>query len=254
MGDAYPASWADIPGIALGWLRLPATHNDMSEPEGETAESESWDVAAVFSGGHTQHVGSFQFRLAEQRWVWSEDVARMHGYTPGEVEPTTELLLSHKHPDDRAKVAEILERVKTGGLFSSRHRIIDSGGKIHWVVVVSDRMTDENGEITGTQGYYIDVTSGIQSDLTTAMASVVESRAVIDQAKGILMAAYGIDADRAFEILKWRSQATQVKLRTVATRLVEAVMREGLAPETVTVIDHLLLVEGPPDDDDDDEA
>lgn len=64
----------------------------------------------------------------------------------------------------------------------------------------------------------------------------------------------GIDADRAFEILKWRSQATQVKLRTVATRLVEAVMREGLAPETVTVIDHLLLVEGPPDDDDDDEA
>ncbi len=251
MGDSYAASWADNPGIALGWLRLPATHNDMSEPEGETAESESWDVAAVFSGGHTQHVGSFQFRLAEQRWVWSEEVARMHGYTPGEVEPTTELLLSHKHPDDRAKVAEILERVQTGGLFSSRHRIIDSGGKIHWVVVVSDRMTDENGEITGTHGYYIDVTSGIQSDLTMAMASVVESRAVIDQAKGILMAAYGIDADRAFEILKWRSQATQVKLRTVATRLVEAVMREGLAPETVTVIDHLLLVEGPPDDDDD---
>lgn len=226
----------------------------MSETNGEIAESESWDVAAVFSGGHTQHVGSFQFRLAEQRWVWSEEVARMHGYTPGEVEPTTELLLSHKHPDDRAKVAEILERVKTGGLFSSRHRIVDSGGKIHWVVVVSDRMTGEGGEITGTHGYYIDVTSGIQSDLTVAMASVVESRAVIDQAKGILMAAYGIDADRAFEILKWRSQATQVKLRTVATRLVEAVMREGLAPETVTVIDHLLLVDGPPDDDEDGDA
>lgn len=226
----------------------------MSETNGEIAESESWDVAAVFSGGHTQHVGSFQFRLAEQRWVWSEEVARMHGYKPGEVEPTTELLLSHKHPDDRAKVAEILERVKTGGLFSSRHRIVDSGGKIHWVVVVSDRMTGEGGEITGTHGYYIDVTSGIQSDLTVAMASVVESRAVIDQAKGILMAAYGIDADRAFEILKWRSQATQVKLRTVATRLVEAVMREGLAPETVTVIDHLLLVDGPPDDDEDGDA
>lgn len=223
----------------------------MSEPNGEIAESESWDVAAVFSGGHTQHVGSFQFRLAEHRWVWSDEVARMHGYKPGEVEPTTELLLSHKHPDDRAKVAEILERVETGGLYSSRHRIVDTGGKIHWVVVVSDRMTGEGGEITGTHGYYIDVTSGIQSDLTVAMASVVESRAVIDQAKGILMAAYGVDADRAFEILKWRSQATQVKLRTVATRLVEAVMREGLASETVTVIDHLLLVEGPPDDDED---
>ena len=65
---------------------------------------------------------------------------------------------------------------------------------------------------------------------------------------------FRIDADRAFEILKWRSQATQVKLRTVATRLVKAVMREGLAPETVTVIDHLLLVDGPPDDDEDGDA
>jgi PAS domain S-box-containing protein len=216
----------------------------MSETNGEIADSESWDVAAVFSGGDVQHVGSFQFHLAEQRWVWSEEVARMHGYALGEVEPTTELLLSHKHPDDRAKVAEILERVQTGGLFSSRHRIVDSNGKIHWVVVVSDRMTDEDGEVTGTQGYYIDVTAGIQSDLSVAMASVVESRSVIDQAKGILMAAYGIDADRAFEILKWRSQATQVKLRTVAARLLDAVIREGLAPETVTAIDHLLLVDG----------
>lgn len=221
----------------------------MSELDGDIAESESWDVAAVFSGGDSQHVGSFQFLLAEQRWVWSEAVARMHGYALGEVEPTTELLLSHKHPDDRAKVAEILKRVQTGGLFSSRHRIIDSSGKVHWVVVVSDRMTDDADVAIGTHGYYIDVTDGVQSDLTVAMASVVESRAVIDQAKGILMAAYGIDEDRAFEILKWRSQATQVKLRTVATRLLEAVIREGLAPETVTAIDHLLLVDGPPDGD-----
>jgi PAS domain S-box-containing protein len=222
----------------------------MSETDGEIAESESWDVAAVFSGGHPQHVGSFQFNVAEQRWAWSEEVARMHGYALGEVEPTTELLLSHKHPDDRAKVAEILERVQTGGLFSSRHRIIDAGGKLHWVVVVSDRMTDDDGQVTGTHGYYIDVTAGIQSDLSLAMASVVESRAVIDQAKGILMAAYGIDADRAFDILKWRSQATQVKLRNVAARLVEAVIRQGLAPETVITIDHLLLIDGPADHDD----
>ncbi|MCX8561672.1 PAS and ANTAR domain-containing protein [Mycolicibacterium mucogenicum] len=220
----------------------------MSETDGEIADSEAWDVAAVFSGGDAQHVGSFQFHLAEQRWVWSAEVARMHGYALGEVEPTTELLLSHKHPDDRAKVAEILDRVQTGGLFSSRHRIVDSGGKVHWVVVVSDRMTDDNGEVTGTHGYYIDVTTGIQSDLTVAMATVVESRAVIDQAKGILMAAYGIDADRAFEILKWRSQATQMKLRTVAARLLDAVMRQGLAPETVAAIDHLLLVDGTTED------
>jgi PAS domain S-box-containing protein len=262
--ELFMAHLGAVPGGLIGQTALPGygcgvnmllgslpPNNDMTKSNGEIADSESWDVAAVFSGGDSQHVGSFQFLLADQRWVWSAAVARMHGYALGEVEPTTELLLSHKHPDDRAKVAEILKRVQTGGLFSSRHRIVDAEGKIHWVVVVSDRMTDDDGETIGTHGYYIDVTAGIQSDLTVAMASVVESRAVIDQAKGILMAAYGIDADRAFEILKWRSQATQTKLRTVATRLLEAVIHEGLAPETVTAIDHLLLVDGPGDDDDD---
>ena len=109
----------------------------------------------------------------------------------------------------------------------------------------ADEVADKHDvrEFIGTHGYYIDVTAGVQSDLTRAMATVVESRAVIDQAKGVLMAAYGIDADRAFDILKWRSQDTQVKLRTVASRFMEAVIREGLTPEAVTAIDHLLLAD-----------
>ncbi|MFE5285070.1 hypothetical protein ACFRAQ_08880 [Nocardia sp. NPDC056611] len=40
--------------------------------------------------------GSFQFWFATRRWDWSPEVYRMHGYTPGEVEPTTDLLLAHK--------------------------------------------------------------------------------------------------------------------------------------------------------------
>ena len=169
----------------------------------------------------------------------------MHGYQRGQVQPTTELLLSHKHPDDRAKVAEVLQRVKSGGLFSSRHRIIDANGKTRWMVVVSDRMTDPSGAVIGTQGYYIDVTEGLQSDLTTAVSQVVKSRAGIEQAKGILMAAYGIDADRAFQILTWRSQTTQVKVKTVAAQFMDALMGEGLSAETVSKIDSLLLGNDP---------
>ncbi|MET8429868.1 PAS domain-containing protein [Nocardia sp. NPDC004860] len=50
----------------------------------------------------------------------------MHGYAPGEVEPTTDLLLAHKHPGDREQVAEIISRsIAHGEPFSSRHRFID---------------------------------------------------------------------------------------------------------------------------------
>jgi len=211
--------------------------------ETSDGDPESWEVAAVFSGGETQRVGKFQYFIDGQRWVWSDQVARIHGYEPGAVTPTTELLLSHKHPDDRAKVAEILERVHTGGQFSSRHRIVDAGGRTHWVVVVGDRMVDETDEVVGTEGFYVDVTDSLQSDVTEVMSGVVESRAVIDQVKGMLMVAYGVDAERAFDILRWRSQTTQVKLKTVAAQLLDALMRRGLSVESTSVLDRLLLAE-----------
>lgn len=211
--------------------------------EPETGTAAQWDAVTVLSGGHTHDIGRFQFFIADQRWVWSDEVARMHGYRPGQVQPTTELLLSHKHPDDRAKVADILQRVQSGGLFSSRHRIVDVRGQTHWMVVVSDHLTDSSGKVIGTQGYYIDTTAGLQSDLTAAMGRVVESRATIEQAKGILMIAYDIDENRAFEILKWRSQATKQKLKDVAAQLVSSLRRAGLSAESTSTIDQLLLAD-----------
>jgi PAS domain S-box-containing protein len=207
--------------------------------------SEHWEVAAVLSGGDSPKAGGFKFFVADQRWVWSDEVARMHGYAPGQVEPTTELLLSHKHPDDRARVAEILQRVRSGGLYSSRHRIVDADGKTHWMVVVGDHLTDESGAVVGTQGYYVDVTDTMQADLTSGIKEVVKSRATIEQAKGILMAAYGIDADRAFGILTWRSQLTHVKVKTVAAQFLAAATQQGLSAESVSTIDRLLLPNEP---------
>jgi ANTAR domain len=52
---------------------------------------------------------------------------------------------------------------------------------------------------------------------------ISEDRAVIVQAKGVLMAAFGITANRAFEVLVWRSQETH------------------LSTESRSQIDHALL-------------
>jgi AmiR/NasT family two-component response regulator len=48
----------------------------------------------------------------------------------------------------------------------------------------------------------------------------LDSRAVIDQAKGILMALRQISADEAFTLLVEQSQRENVKLRDLATRFV----------------------------------
>jgi AmiR/NasT family two-component response regulator len=41
--------------------------------------------------------------------------------------------------------------------------------------------------------------------MTAQLAAIAENRAVIELAKGVLMAIYGITADRAFEIVVLRS-------------------------------------------------
>ena len=115
---------------------------------GAVALQESVLVEAGVAGdrGVGERVGSFCFYSAEQRWEWSVAVARMHGYEPGEVIPTTELIMSHKHPDDAPSVAVVIEQVtRYGQPFSSRHRIIDTGGVVHVVVVVGDRLRDAAG-------------------------------------------------------------------------------------------------------------
>lgn len=51
------------------------------------------------------------------------------------------------------------------------------------------------------------------------LTSAQDSRAVIEQAKGVLMAVFTISADKAFELLTWRSQHTHVPVRTLSRQL-----------------------------------
>jgi AmiR/NasT family two-component response regulator len=55
----------------------------------------------------------------------------------------------------------------------------------------------------------------------------MESRAVIEQAKGILMSTHRIDADTAFDLLRGRSQASNRKLRDVAADIVNGTTGDG---------------------------
>ena len=67
----------------------------------------------------------------------------------------TELLLSHKHPEDRRHVQDLLDHaLHFDGSFSSRHRFLDIGGVEHTVIVLADRMVDSSGAVIGTEGYF----------------------------------------------------------------------------------------------------
>jgi GAF domain-containing protein len=62
-------------------------------------------------------------------------------------------------------------------------------------------------------------------DTAASIQRVLQSRAPIEQAKGVLMAMHGIDADAAFDVLRKQSQQTNVPVRVLAVEFLEQVAR-----------------------------
>ncbi len=209
--------------------------------------SQDSNVELALAGGAPQHFGWYRFYFEDDRWEWSPEVARIHGYEPAAVTPTTRLVLSHKHPEDYEHVAATLEDIRRSlKPFSTRHRIITVQGATREVVVIGERVHDNTGRVVGTQGFYIDVTpigEAHAAIIREAVAEIAEHRAAIEQAKGILMLVYRIQADAAFDLLKWRSQETNVKLRALAEQLIADVraLEYGETVPPRSTFDRLLL-------------
>ena len=225
-----------------------ATDDDHPATDGQPVR----DLDRALLGGAPQRVGRFEYRYDSGAWTWSDTVARIHGYQPGEVEPTTELVLRHKHPDDLARVKGLLHQ--SSAPFGGRHRICTTTGETRNVVVVGDPVTDADGHVVATRGFYIDITESSNAELQETVSDrvqiIVSHREIIDQAKGMLMATYQLSADAAFAVLKWRSQEHNIKLSTVAEKLVSELPELlKVEPATRRPIDHYLLTLTPPGDD-----
>lgn len=204
------------------------------------------DVEQALAGGAPRRVGWFRFYFADQRWEWSEQVQRMHGYEPGAVIPTTELVLAHKHPEDRGEVAATIDDIlHTRQPFSTRHRIIDTDGNVRHVVVVGEQLYDDDGDVIGTHGHYVEVaplSDKEREDLVTAkVAEISDQRASIEQTKGMLMLVYGIGDSAAFNLLKWLSQEANLKLRRLSEQILEDFRAVGSNVISQTAFDQLLL-------------
>jgi len=61
-------------------------------------------------------------------------------------------------------------------------------------------------------------------EVAAQMEQAMASRAVIEQAKGVLMGRHSIDETQAFEVLRRHSQNRNVKLRTLAAEIISEVV------------------------------
>ena len=184
-------------------------------------------VEAALAPGHRAPVGRYRLDLTTGRWAWSDEVYAMHGFSPGDVVPTTELVLSHKHPEDRERVDHVFRNAAaTGEPFSTVHRIVDAKGRTRTLAVTGQPKRDpDTGAITELAGYFIDVTAAsreqAQREASASIRASAESRASIEQAKGVLMVSFGVEDDEAFARLREASNQINVPVRDLAAGLVE---------------------------------
>jgi hypothetical protein len=197
-------------------------------------------------------VGRFVFDVAEGSVVWSESLFEMHGFAPGEVVPTLELMAAHRHPDDRDRVAAAISAaIADGEPFSVRHRLHTAAAELRSAVTVG--ATEVRNGVQVMAGYVLDVTDVIAGEVSALTDQTVDAalkhRGTIEQAKGALMMAYSLDEDEAFALLRWHSQHGNVKLREVSEAVVEGISDPALAAMQPRRKIHHVLVElvGPVD-------
>ncbi|WP_167674906.1 ANTAR domain-containing protein [Rhodococcus sp. B10] len=192
-------------------------------------------------------VGKFSFSLADERWHWSPDVAALHGYPAQEMAPTTATVLSHVHHADRGHAFGVMAKMAESTTPTSRKiRILDTRGHCRHVVLLGSRAAGSTAHDLKTSGLYIDITETYDHDVELAVAerghSAGTTQPRIDRATGMLMLIYGISADRALNLLMWRSHDTGTEISLIATRLLDAVGECGMAePPLRERFDHLLL-------------
>lgn len=176
-------------------------------------------------------VGKFSYDTVAGAWDWDDDMFRILGREPWSVAPATEHLLSCTDPEVRARVSEGLRRVETTGEpFHLTFRLSAADGVDRWVLIVSGPASPTTaGPVAEITGHVVDLTEDLRHEgaemARQAVAASAQHRATIERAVGGLMVAYGLDADQAFEMLRWWSQVRNVKVRDLAERLTEAASR-----------------------------
>lgn len=114
--------------------------------ETKRAEAELWrNKAHLADAQRLCHTGSAGMEAGTKRMFWSEESARIYGYSP-DTEPTPDLILQRVHPEDVELLKSVLERAAQGGSdFDFEHRLLMPDGSIKHIRSLAHPMTNGDG-------------------------------------------------------------------------------------------------------------
>src|SRR5258707_12847340 len=122
-------------------LREAEERIDLSRAERALRRSEAYLAEAQ----KLSHTGSFGWDVSSGKIYWSQETFRIFEYDPS-AEPTLELVFHRTHPEDRALVRQLIDRVSQERKdFDFEHRLLMPNGSVKYLRVVGRPSKDESG-------------------------------------------------------------------------------------------------------------
>jgi C4-dicarboxylate-specific signal transduction histidine kinase len=110
------------------------------------------------------HTGTFGWIVSGGDVIWSEETFRIFAYDRA-IKPTTELVLQRTHPDDRALVRQMINRVSQERKpFDFEHRLLMPNGSVKYVRVVGHPSIKEKSGNVEVMGAITDMTEHKRSE------------------------------------------------------------------------------------------
>ncbi|MGG5260969.1 PAS and ANTAR domain-containing protein [Phycicoccus avicenniae] len=184
------------------------------------------------------------FELPAGPWRWSPEMYALLRVADDGGDPA-ELVFDRMHPADRARVLALLEVVvATPGPFAGQYRLRSDDGAERAVAFLGDVVRAEDGEPLRLEGMAFDVTDAVRLAASEAVRAATSERAAVEQVKGALMHAHGLDADAAFAVLVQLSQQANVRVAVLAARVVELFAAPAVAGARPPVLELLEAAAG----------
>ena len=135
-----------------------------------TAEARLADLARrVDSAQELAIMGDFDWNIASDTTVWSDQLYRIFGFEPQSFQPANDVHLAHLHPDDREGSLEAHRRaLSTGEPYHRISRLIRPDGELRYLSSNGEILSDAEGTPVRMRGTSVDITDLVRAQETAS--------------------------------------------------------------------------------------
>ncbi|WP_200282458.1 PAS domain S-box protein [Rhabdochromatium marinum] len=192
------SDWFESP--ALGWRHMDVTYQPLRDQEGRifglvslardmteqalAEEQLQQQKNLLQQTGTLAKVGGWEFDIRTQALTWTEQIFAIHELPLGQM-PSLEAAIDFYHPEDRPKVAAVVQAaMEQGEPYDIELRFITAKGNKLWAHSIGQPIV-QDGEVVKLTGAFQDITARKQAELASQCAKEQLEQAVLSAQVGL---------------------------------------------------------------------